>query len=89
MHYTVIKLTEILDNINTEQLYKFFDWKRSSGWLESWEGLLLVTGVLKTCAGAIFRVKSPGFKPFSYVQVLPSYEQLFNFNKSVEWQHTC
>ena len=33
------------------------DWKRSSGWLESWEGLLLVTDVSTTCAEAIFRVK--------------------------------
>ena len=33
------------------------NWKRSSGWLESWEGLLLVTDVSTTCAEAIFRVK--------------------------------
>ena len=33
------------------------DWKRSSGWLVSCEGLLLVTDVSTTCAEAIFRVK--------------------------------
>ena len=33
------------------------DWKRSSGWLESWEGLLFVTDVSTTCAEALFRVK--------------------------------
>ena len=27
----------------------FLDWKRSSGWLESWEGLLLLTDVSTTC----------------------------------------
>ena len=32
------------------------DWKRSSGWLESCEGLLFATDVLTTCAEAIFRV---------------------------------
>ena len=32
-------------------------WQRSSGWLESWEGLLLVTDVSTTCSEAIFRVK--------------------------------
>ena len=32
-------------------------WKRSSGWLESWEGLLLLTDVSTTCAEAIFEVK--------------------------------
>ena len=36
---------------------KIFDWKTSSEWLESWEGLLLVTDVSTTCAEAIFRVK--------------------------------
>ena len=35
----------------------YLDWKRSSGWLESWEGLLLVTDVSTTCAEAIFRAK--------------------------------
>ena len=35
----------------------YLDWKRSSGWSESWEGLLLVTDVSTTCAEAIFRVK--------------------------------
>ena len=36
------------------------DWKRSSGWLESWKGLLSsVTDVSTTCAVAIFRVKWP------------------------------
>ena len=34
-----------------------FDWKWSSGWLESWERLLLVTDVLTACAEAIFRLK--------------------------------
>ena len=34
----------------------YLDWKRSSGWLEAWEGLLLVTDILRTCAEAIFRV---------------------------------
>ena len=33
------------------------DGKRSSGWLESWEGLLFATAVSATCAEAIFRVK--------------------------------
>ena len=28
--------------------YTFLDWKRSSGWLESWEGLLLTTVLLRT-----------------------------------------
>ena len=43
----------------------FLDWKRSSGWLESWEGLLLVTDVSITCAEAIFRVKA------TYSETLP------------------
>ena len=34
------------------------DWKRSSGWLESWEGLLLVNGISTTCVEAIYRVKT-------------------------------
>ena len=34
----------------------YLDWKRSSGWLESWEGLLLVTGVSTTCAETITTV---------------------------------
>ena len=33
------------------------DWEKSSGQLESWEGLLLVTDDLTSCAEAIFRVK--------------------------------
>ena len=33
------------------------DWKWSSGWLESWEGLLLATDVSTTGTEAIFRVK--------------------------------
>ena len=36
-------------------LETYLDWKRSSGWLESWERLLLVTDVSTTCAEAIFR----------------------------------
>ena len=40
-----------------QTINKSLDWKRSSGWLESWEGLLLVTNVSTTCAEAIFRVK--------------------------------
>ena len=39
------------------QKLNYLDWKRSSGWLESWEGLLLVTDVSTTCAEAILRVK--------------------------------
>ena len=35
----------------------FLDWKRWSGWLESWEGLLLVTDVSTTCAEAILTLK--------------------------------
>ena len=35
--------------------------KRSSRWLESWEGLLFVTDVSTTCAEAIFRVKWQSF----------------------------
>ena len=35
----------------------YLDWKRSFEWLESWEGLLLVTDFSTTCAEAIFRVK--------------------------------
>ena len=31
----------------------YLDWKRSSRWLESWEGLLSVTDVSTTCAEAI------------------------------------
>ena len=34
------------------------DWKWSSGWLELWEGLLLVIDVLATSAEAIFKVKT-------------------------------
>ena len=34
----------------------YLDWNRSSGWLESWKGLLLVTDVSTTCAQAISRV---------------------------------
>ena len=33
------------------------DWKRSSRWVESWEGLLFATDVSTTCAEANFRVK--------------------------------
>ena len=47
-------------NVWVGQVWKVrnnLDWKRSSGWLESWEGLLLVTDVLRTCAETIFRVK--------------------------------
>ena len=54
----------------------YFDWKRSSRWLESLlEGLLFATDVSTTCAEAIFRVKmmvffqsryvTHGFKPLS------------------------
>ena len=43
------------DYIETSQT--FLDWKRSSGWSESWEGLLLAADVSTTCAEAIFRVK--------------------------------
>ena len=46
---------EICTNSSLTEIYR--DWKRSSGWLESWEGLLLVTDVSTTCAEAIFRVK--------------------------------
>jgi len=35
----------------------YLDWKWSSGWLDSREGLLLVTDILTTCAEAVFRVK--------------------------------
>jgi len=35
----------------------YLDRRGSPGWLESWEGLLLVTHVSTTCAEAIFRVK--------------------------------
>ena len=38
-------------------LVSFHDWKRTSGWLESWERLLFVTDVSTTCAEAIFTVK--------------------------------
>ena len=45
----------------------YLDWKRSSGWLESWEGLLLANDVSTTCTEAIFKVKSQetedGFPP--------------------------
>ena len=34
----------------------YLDWKRSSGWLESWEGPLFATNVSTICAVAIFRV---------------------------------
>ena len=40
-----------------QHIITYLDWKRSSGWLESWEGLLLETDVSTTCAEAIFRVK--------------------------------
>ena len=40
-----------------KQYKRNLDWKRSSGWLESWEGLLLVTDLSTTYAEAIFRVK--------------------------------
>ena len=36
-------------------------WKWTSGWLESWEGLLLPTDISTTCAEAIFRVYSISF----------------------------
>ena len=36
----------------------YLDWKRTSGWLESREGLLFATDVLTTCVEAIFRVKT-------------------------------
>ena len=54
--------------------YEFLDWKRSSGWLESWERLLLVTGVSTTCAEATFRVLciwhycyQPGFRTLTWL----------------------
>ena len=34
----------------------YLDWKRSSGWFESWKGLLLMTDVSTTSAEAILRV---------------------------------
>ena len=34
--------------------------KRSSGWLESWEGLLFATDVLTTCAEAIWIMRTIG-----------------------------
>ena len=36
----------------------YLDWKRSSGGLESSEGLLFVSAISTTCAEAIFRVKT-------------------------------
>ena len=36
----------------------FLDWKRSFGWLQSWERLLLETDVSTTCEEAIFRFNS-------------------------------
>ena len=33
----------------------YLDLKWSSGWLESWEGLMLATDILTTCAESIFR----------------------------------
>ena len=33
----------------------YLAWKRSSGWLESWEGLFLASDVSTTCAEVIFR----------------------------------
>ena len=36
------------------------DWKRSSGWLESWEGFLLVTDISTACEGVSFQFKNPG-----------------------------
>ena len=35
----------------------YLDWNRSSGWLESWEGLLFANDFSTTCVEAIFRVK--------------------------------
>lgn len=35
----------------------YLDWKWSSGWLEAWEGLLLMTDVSTTCGEANFIVK--------------------------------
>ena len=37
--------------------YIYLGWKWSSGWLHSWEGLLLATDVSTTTREAIFRVK--------------------------------
>ena len=34
----------------------YLNWKRSSGWLESWQGLLFVTDISTNCAETIFRV---------------------------------
>ena len=34
----------------------YLDWKRSYGWLESWEGVLLVTNVSTTARKPFFRV---------------------------------
>ena len=44
---------EVVDN---STIRSNLDWKRSSGWLESWEGLLFATDVSTTCAAVIFRV---------------------------------
>ena len=38
----------------------YLDWKRSSGWLQSWEGLLFATDVLTTCAEAIWIMRTIG-----------------------------
>ena len=57
----------------------FLNWKWSSGWLESLEGLLLATDVSTSCAEAISsyfddhfqsRYVTPGFKLFSYMSLL-------------------
>ena len=50
----MISLSENGLNPGIAHLY----WKRSSGLLESWEGLLLATDVSSTCAEAIFRLDS-------------------------------
>ena len=48
----------------------FFDWKTSSGWLESWKGLLFATDILTACGEAIFRVTSKSVERLSLKSVV-------------------
>ena len=81
--------------------HKFFDWKRSSGWEESWEGLLLVTDVSTTCAEATQVVEtsvtnnSPSqdfYHPDDLFQsryVTPGFKPLSSISSLWEWIGDC
>ena len=61
----------------------FLDWKISSGWLESWEGLLLVTDVSTTCAEAILRIFLSKRQSLTTVLLRTPVTHMIFFNKGM------